>query len=122
MRILGIAWLGLATERYAEMAHLFRDVLSLHVDFEDRDTIEVSFGRFGRVQLFAPGNRFYSFLRRNARGFVPLFEVDDVRSARRELEAAGLTVVGPMERDAAWEWINVQGPDGSLLEFASRRS
>jgi hypothetical protein len=53
---------------------------------------------------------------------VPLFEVDDVHSARRELEAAGIAIIGATEHDSEWEWIHVRAPDGNLYELASRMS
>ena len=59
-------------------------------------------------------------IERASAGPVPLFEVDDVHSARREFEAAGVDVVGSTEHDSRWEWIHVRAPDGNLYEFASR--
>jgi glyoxalase/bleomycin resistance protein/dioxygenase superfamily protein len=50
---------------------------------------------------------------------VPLLEVDDVHEARAELVAAGVEVVGEIERDSAWEWLSFRGPDGNLYELGS---
>jgi hypothetical protein len=51
---------------------------------------------------------------------VPLFEVDDVRAARRELAAAGIELVGEIERDSEWEYFTFRGPDDNLYELAAR--
>jgi catechol 2,3-dioxygenase-like lactoylglutathione lyase family enzyme len=68
----------------------------------------------------APGDPYYEFFAEHASGPVPLFEVDDVHAARRELETAGIEIVGPPGRDSAWEWIHFRAPDGNLYELASR--
>ena len=71
-------------------------------------------------QVMAPGHPYYEFFGKQAHGPVPLFEVDDVHSARGEFEAAGVDVIGSTEHDSHWEWIHVRAPDGNLYEFASR--
>lgn len=73
-----------------------------------------------RVQVFGPGHPYFE--RFQGSGPVPLFEVDDVDLARRELEAAGIEVLGPTESDDMWRWINVRGPDGNRYELGSRTS
>jgi hypothetical protein len=50
-----------------------------------------------------------------------LFEVDDVHVAHSELIAAGIEVIGSIERDSNWEWLHFRGPDGNLYDLASRR-
>jgi hypothetical protein len=51
---------------------------------------------------------------------VPLFEVDDLQAAHAELVGAGIEVIGEIEQDASWQWLNVRGPDGNVSELASR--
>jgi hypothetical protein len=67
----------------------------------------------------APGHPYHAVFADHARGPVPLFEVDDVRAARDELERSGVPILGDIERDTSWEWINVLAPDGNLDELAS---
>jgi hypothetical protein len=45
-----------------------------------------------------------------------------VHEARRELEAAGVEIVGELGRDSNWEWLHFRAPDGNLYELASRRA
>ena len=120
MEVRNVRWVGIRTDRYDAMVGFFRDVLGLHVNFEEPKTIEFTTSEGDEVQVMAPGHPYYEFFGKHARGPVPLFEVDDVHSARDELEAAGLDLVGSTERDSHWEWIHVRAPDGNLYEFASR--
>lgn len=121
MKVWRLCWLGVRTERYVETVELFREILGLTVDLEEPATTELALPNGDRVQVFGPGSRYDAFFAEHARGPVALFEVDDVHAARRELEATGVEVIGPVERDARWEWINFRGPDGNLYELASPR-
>jgi hypothetical protein len=97
--------------------------LGLRVNFEEPTTIELETSEGDEIQVFVPGDRYYEFFGEHANGpVVPLFEVDDVHSARRELEAAGIAIIGATEHDSEWEWIHVRAPDGNLYELASRMS
>jgi catechol 2,3-dioxygenase-like lactoylglutathione lyase family enzyme len=122
VNVLNIRWVGIPTDRYEETVAFFRDTLDLRTLFVETTTIELETSQGDRVQVFAPGDRYHTFFRENSPGPVVLFEVEDVASARRELEAAGIEVVGPTERDDTWEWIHVRAPDGNLYELGSRPS
>jgi catechol 2,3-dioxygenase-like lactoylglutathione lyase family enzyme len=121
VRVLRLAWLGVATSEHDAMLRLLRDVMGLKVEFEEPDTTELSTESDDRVQLFSPGSRYYDFFHTNAAGPVALFEVDDVHAARAELEVAGIEVIGEPESDSTWTWVNFRAPDGNLYELASRR-
>jgi catechol 2,3-dioxygenase-like lactoylglutathione lyase family enzyme len=119
MKLLGIRWVGVRADSYDEMVGFLRDVLGLPVTFEDDATAELSLANDDRVQVFGPGHRYYELFGAGG-GPVPLLEVDDLQAARAELVAAGVEVIGEIERDASWEWLNFRGPDGNLFELASR--
>jgi catechol 2,3-dioxygenase-like lactoylglutathione lyase family enzyme len=122
MEVRNVRWVGIRTDRYEAMVGFLRDVLGLRVNFEEPTTIEFTTSEGDEVQVMAPGDPYYEFFGEQANGPVPLFEVDNVHTARREFEAAGVEVVGATERDSCWEWIHVRAPDGNLYEFASRLS
>jgi catechol 2,3-dioxygenase-like lactoylglutathione lyase family enzyme len=103
------------------MVGLLRDVMGMATAFEEPTTVELSAEDGDRVQVFAPGDRYYDFFRKHAGGPVALLEVDDVHSAWAELEAAGIEVIGELEQDPTWIWLHFRGPDGNLYELASRR-
>jgi catechol 2,3-dioxygenase-like lactoylglutathione lyase family enzyme len=117
VRVLGLVWVGVPARSYDAAVRLFRDVLRLPVELEQEGTTELSLPDGARVQLFAPGHPYHELFE----GAVPLFEVDDVREARRRLEEAGVELVGSIEEDQAWEWITFRDADGNLYELASRR-
>jgi len=110
VRVLNIRWLGVPTDDLAATRAFFESVLGLRVRFEEPGTVELVTAEDDRVQLFAgrPGAP------------VPLFEVDDVDAARLELEAAGIELVGDVERDSEWAYFAFRGPDGNVYELASR--
>lgn len=120
MQVLNIRWIGVPTARHEAMAAFVRDVLGLAVRFEEPATAEFSTSEGDRVQIMAPGHPYFDFFRRYASGPVPLFEVADLDEARGELAAAGIEVIGPLDRDTSWEWIHVRAPDGNLYELAGR--
>ena len=120
MKVLGVRWVGVATARHEEMVAFLRDVLGLSVAFGEPATAELSFPSGDRIQVFGPGHRYFERFG-DASGPVPLFEVDDVHAARQELEAAGVELLGEIERDDEWEWIDFRAPDGNAYELASQR-
>src|SRR5207248_4815729 len=101
-------------------ARFARDVLGLQVSFEEAATIELETANGDALQVFGPGHEYFDFFRAHARGPVPLLEVDDVVTARCELDAAGIEVLGRPRRDSRWTWIDVRARDGNLYELASR--
>jgi catechol 2,3-dioxygenase-like lactoylglutathione lyase family enzyme len=117
---MGIRWLGVRADRYDEMVGFLRDVLGLDVGFAEEGTTELSLPDGNRVQVFAPGHRYHRLIGEQASGPVPLFEVDDLDEARQTLEAAGIELLGAVEQDAAWEWLNFRAPDGNVYELARR--
>jgi catechol 2,3-dioxygenase-like lactoylglutathione lyase family enzyme len=121
MEVRRLCWLGVRADPYEPMVAFLRDVLGLPVELEEEATVELSLPSGDRVQVFGPGHAYFAFFGAHARGPVALFEVDDVRDAREELVAAGIEVVGDIERDAEWEWLSLRAPDGNLYELASRR-
>jgi catechol 2,3-dioxygenase-like lactoylglutathione lyase family enzyme len=120
VKVRNVRWVGVRTDRYDAMVRFLRDVLGLRPGFEEPTTIEFETSEGDRIQVMAPGDPYYDFFGEHASGPVPLFEVDDVRAARGELEAAGIEIVGEPGRDSRWEWIHVRAPDGNLYELASR--
>jgi catechol 2,3-dioxygenase-like lactoylglutathione lyase family enzyme len=120
MEVRNIRWIGVPTENYDAMRELLERVMGLRVNFDDPTTVELVTTEGDEIQLMAPGDPYFDFFLDNARGPVPLFEVDDVHAARAELESAGIAIIGDVGRDSRWEWIHFRAPDGNLYELASR--
>jgi catechol 2,3-dioxygenase-like lactoylglutathione lyase family enzyme len=119
MKLDGLRWVGIATAQPEAMVGFMRDTLGMRVEFAEPTTTELSLRNGDRVQVFGPGNAYHDQYR--SQGIVPLFELDDVHAARRELEEAGVEV-GELKSDAAWEWVDVRGPDGRLYVLATLRT
>jgi catechol 2,3-dioxygenase-like lactoylglutathione lyase family enzyme len=120
MEVRNIRWVGVPTRNYLAMVTFLQTVLGLEVNFRDQTTVEFSTSEGDQIQVMAPGDVYYDFFTSYATGPVPLFEVDDVHHARRELEEAGAEVIGATARDSNWEWIHFRAPDGNLYELGSR--
>lgn len=121
MRVLRIAWLGIATNDAAPMVSFLESIMGLRVEFAEPATTELSLPNDDRIQVFGPHHPYFGFYRTHATGPVPLFEVEDVRQAAQEAEAAGLEIIGTQHSDENWTWIHLRAPDGNLYALASRR-
>jgi catechol 2,3-dioxygenase-like lactoylglutathione lyase family enzyme len=120
MDVRRLCWLGVRAHDYDGMLRLLRDVMGLRVEFEEESTVELSLPNDDRVQLFAPGHRYHDILGTEGTTLLPLFEVADAEAARAELEEAGFELLGPVERDERWAWINFRAPDGNIYGLGSR--
>jgi catechol 2,3-dioxygenase-like lactoylglutathione lyase family enzyme len=120
MEVRNLRWIGIPTRQYDAMVSFLRDVLRLEVSFQETTTVEFTTTEGDKIQLMAPGDPYFEFFTENAAGPVPLFEVDDIHRARRELVGADVEIVGEMGRDSRWEWLHFRAPDGNLYELASR--
>ncbi len=69
------------------------------------------------VEVFGPGTRYFDFYAEHASGPVAGFSVADVDSARDTLGAAGVELVGDVERMGGSAWCHVRGPDGNLYQL-----
>jgi catechol 2,3-dioxygenase-like lactoylglutathione lyase family enzyme len=120
MPVVGLRWLGVPTERYDEMVAFLRDGLGLTMEFEHEGTAELSAPNGDRVQVFAPGHSYHARFDKE-QGPVPLFEVDELRAAIEQVERAGGELLGEIEHDEVWEWIDFRAPDGNRYELAALR-
>jgi catechol 2,3-dioxygenase-like lactoylglutathione lyase family enzyme len=121
MHVRRMRWLGIATERDEAMVAFLRDALGMRVAIEEPGTVELATAGGDTVQVFGPGHRYHAFFARHASGPVPLFEVDDLEAVRTAIERAGAEILGDVDDDDAWTWINVRAPDGNLYEFGAPR-
>lgn len=114
-------WVGVPAGNYEAMVTFVRQVLGFASISRSPPRVEIATSEGDELQIMAPGDPYYDFFTRNATGPVPLFEVDDVHSARQELGHAVIAVIGATGRDSRWEWIHFRAPDGNLYELANRR-
>ena len=116
MKVQGISWIGVGTDRYAETLRLFTGVMGLEVEASEGDQALLATPGGQRIEIFGregPGK---------SRNMPPAiaFEVEDVAAARAELIAAGIEVVGEIGCWGGHEWAYFRSPDDYL--FAVKRS
>jgi catechol 2,3-dioxygenase-like lactoylglutathione lyase family enzyme len=119
IEVRGLTWLGTRTERFAETAAFFGDVLGLSVEQARPDQVVLAVPDGGTVEVFSPAEPDHDHF---TTGPVAGFLVDDVEAARAELEAAGIELLGPLGRGTApgAAWQHFRAPDGNVYELTSR--
>ncbi len=117
VNVLGVSWVGVAVDQVETLVPFFRDVLGLKPAIEERafaklvmrdgDAVEV-FGRGGPQ----PSEQF------GTNRVVVGFLVDDIVAARRELDAAGIELIGELQEGTrGYRWQHFRGPDGNVDEL-----
>ena len=112
IKVTGLTWVGVGTERYDETIRLFRDVLGMEIEAEgDRQAI-LRTANGDQVEIFGKDGRGKS---QNSPPTIA-FEVDDVAMARDALVAAGVELIGEIGSWEGHEWLYFRSPDGYLFE------
>lgn len=118
MHVEGISWAGTRTDRWAETVAMFEHQLGLRRS-HDRPGIAVfTLDNGDTVEVFTtdePDHRHFTT------GPVVGFAVDDIESARDELEAAGVDLLGPVQTGGGLAWLHFRGPDGNVWELTEQR-
>ena len=89
MRVRGLVWMGVQTARFDEMSAFLRALTGATPGIEESGFNLWALPNGDLVELFAAGRK-PSF----GSGPVVGFIVDDLETARRDVEAAGAVVVG----------------------------
>src|SRR5438445_4259071 len=109
MEIKGIKWMGICTTDWNGTVGFYRDVLGLAMGdegnlstTEDRQVrcAELTTASGDFVELFDANLPERDLFTAPVIGFL----VDDVPTAREELEKKGVTFVGPVYRGIDWTW------------------
>ncbi len=119
VKVEGLGWLGIRTERFEETARFFREVMGLEETRRERDVVGFAFPDGAEMEVWRPEDEFHSFF---GTGPVVGLRVDDVEEARAAMEAAGVEFLGPVQRsEGAAAWSHFRGPDGNVYEIIARR-
>ena len=114
MKIKGIIWLGTRTDRFEEMTAFCRNLLGL-----SQRMLEPGFAVFelpnGDVfEVFGADQAMNAFMEYPVAGFL----VDDIVTARAEMEANGIQFLGPIEGETDdYKWAHFRAPDGFVYEL-----
>ena len=129
MKVLRVGFVGVRTERVAEMTTFFRDVVGLKPlggTGEGHTISGLPTGPWDFVEVFAPDFDDERLISPEADGVFVAFFVADLEEARRECEAAGVEVLGETvcaaeafgkPEYAGVGWFFVRGPDGNVYVF-----
>jgi catechol 2,3-dioxygenase-like lactoylglutathione lyase family enzyme len=113
MRVLAYTWAGVRTADLDSTARFFADVLglSLRLRAERLAQFELPSGQL--FEIFGAESRYY----RLHACPVLAFEVENVRTARKEMEAQGVQFETGIDGDETEAWSYFRGPDGYLYEL-----
>lgn len=112
MRITGLGWLGTRTARAEQLASFYRDVLGLAPVHAEPGFWAFRLPDGRHVEVFAeehPEKAHFST------GPVVGFAVEDLESAVKELEEAGVELIG----DRRYSSQHFRGPDGNVYELVT---
>ena len=122
MEVKGIRWLGVETERVAEMRAFAIEVLGLRVAGEDsEDFVELAMADGAKLELFgaaaAPDGPYLFENNPVVAGFL----VDDIHAARDELaRAPGVELLGDLRAQPdGYAWQHFRAPDGRVYELTA---
>jgi catechol 2,3-dioxygenase-like lactoylglutathione lyase family enzyme len=117
--IKGLAWLGVRTDRFDELERFMTDAMGLTVDHKNGEATVFKLDDGSKVEIFGPTDEEH---RHFSTGPVAGFLVEDISSAREQLESAGAEFIGPIHE---WEptgetWTHFRAPDGNVYELTHR--
>jgi len=116
MRVHGVVWVGVRTDRFAETLAFFRDVLGVPLD-----EVRPGFGwskmpNSSQLEIFAADDAEHQHF---DTGPVPEFLVDDLEAAETELRAAGAELLGERQGTPTEGWLHFRAPDGNVYGLTS---
>ena len=114
--IKGLNWVGTKTERFTALVGFYKESMGLQVDHEEKDFAIFRLPDGSKVEVFGPSNEGHDHF---DTGPVVGFQVEDIETARKRLEAGGAEFLGPILR---WEatgeaWSHFRAPDGNVYEL-----
>ena len=116
MKAKGLNWLGTRTDRYEETIAFLQEVLGLEVRHKGEDFAILELEDGTHVEVFGPGEKEHPFM---TTGPVVGFKVDDVRAARKEMEAVGIEFLdAEVQTFKDSSWTHFRAPDGNVYQIA----
>ena len=115
VNVHGIVWAGVRTERFAETAAFFRDVVALPVRELRDDFAWFQLPDSSQFEIFGPTEPDHDHF---ATGPVPSFQVNDVHAAVDVLLQHGLETFGPWGQPDAG-WAHFRAVDGNIYGLSA---
>lgn len=120
MVVRGIRWVGIGTDRVADMRAFAVDVLGLRVGGEDSPGfVELEAADGAKVELFGDASAADGPWLFADNPVVVGFLVDDLAAARDELaRTPGVELLGDLRTtDSGYGWQHFRAPDGRVYEL-----
>jgi catechol 2,3-dioxygenase-like lactoylglutathione lyase family enzyme len=125
MEVRGIRWLGVRTDRMAEMRAFATEVLGLRVEGEDSaDFVELKTADGSKFELFGSERAADGPWLFEANPVVAGFLVDDIHAARDALgRTPGVELLGDLRvLPDGYAWQHFRAPDGHVYELTAEPS
>jgi predicted enzyme related to lactoylglutathione lyase len=116
MRVKRIGWAGTRTSEYPAMVAFLQGVLGLTTSQEGSDFAAFQLPEGGTFEVFGPADQDHEHF---STGPVVGFVVEDLSGAVRELEAAGVELLGGQVDERGGGWRHFRAPDGNVYELTS---
>lgn len=114
MNVKGIAWLGTRTSKIEAMRNLYQNIMGMSVTYQEDGFVVMGLPNGDLVELFGSDSPYNKDFTNPVAGFL----VDDINSARAEMEAQGIEFPSPIERmDNGYAWTHFRAPDGFVYEL-----
>ena len=116
VKLKAIGWVGLRTAKVPEMVKFYEEIFGLAKADARTNGFSFHLPNGDTIEGVMPpeDNPFTT-------GPIPGFEVEDVESARAEMEAAGIKFLGPIRGGAPGNtWSHYYAPDGNIYFICQR--
>ena len=113
MKLRGIVWMGVQTERFDEMVAFMRTLIGASPPREKPGFALWSLANGDLIEVYAEGGK-------PPFGAAPVigFMVEDFEASRRDLEALGAEIVGGYgPNEDGYKTIHFRAPDGNIYEI-----
>ena len=114
MKVKGVIWLGTRTSNFDAMVNLYRNIMGLDIAYQEPGFVVMDLPNGDCVEVFGADSPYNTFLTNPVAGFL----VDDIASARAEMESQGIEFIGPIETAKDGNaWSDFRAPDGFIYEL-----
>jgi catechol 2,3-dioxygenase-like lactoylglutathione lyase family enzyme len=116
MEVKGLIFVGTRTDRFEETRTFFKEVMGLSAVVDRHDFVIFRLPNEDVVEVFGPSDRDHTFFTGPAVGLL----VEDIETARAEMEAAGIEFIGPTKStESGKAWAYFRGPDENVYEITT---
>jgi predicted enzyme related to lactoylglutathione lyase len=117
MKVKALVWVGIKTEKVAEMEQFLQSVMDLPLTYRGQDFTLFQLPSGDKVEILSADGTHQHFA---PNAIICGFLVENIHQASQELVQAGIELVGPLreEKPGGYAWQHFRGPDGNLYELA----